>query len=244
MILLGSFAPSGSVASHTANTEPYSSQCVLCQTDKHPLYACPKFKDMSHDCKIATLKSNNLCMNCFSSNHFVKQCKSVHRCKRCQKPHHTLLHVDSVPINSSRVAEPPSTIPISSSPAAILQNVPASSSPATPPLAINPVAPPFVLKGVELLSVPQSELPRISNVITSAAVWLKSNTSLMTCRVLVCAPDGTRVEARALLDNGSSVSFVSERLAQTLRLPRTSQRARISGVAGIQYISLLTPVCC
>ena len=203
---------------------------------------------MSHDCKIATLKSNNLCMNCFSSNHFVKQCKSVHRCKRCQKPHHTLLHVDSVPINSSRVAELPSTIPISSSPAAILQNVPASSSPAailqnvpassspaTPPLAINPVAPPFVPKRVELLSVPQSELP--SDVITSAAVRLKSNTLLMTCRVLVCAPDGTRVEARALLDNGSSASFVSERLAQTLRLPRTSQRARISGVAGIQYHS-------
>ena len=113
--------------------------------------------------------------------------------------------------------------------------MPASSSPATPPLAINPVAPPFVPKGMELLSVPQSELP--SDVITSAAVRLKSNTLLMTCRVLVCAPDGTRVEARALLDNGSSASFVSERLAQTLRLPRTSQRARISGVAGIQYHS-------
>ena len=38
------FAPSGSVASHTANTEPYSSQCILCKPDKHPLYACPKFK--------------------------------------------------------------------------------------------------------------------------------------------------------------------------------------------------------
>ena len=33
-----------------------------------------------------------------------------------------------------------------------------------------------------------------------------------------------------MLDNGSSASFVSERLAQTLRLPRTSQ---ISGIAGI-----------
>ena len=133
--------------------------------------------------------------------------------------------MDSVPINSSPDAEPPSTIPISSSPAAILQNVPASSSPATPPLAINPVAPPFVPKGMELLSVPQSELP--SDVITSAAVRLKSNTLLMTCQVLVCAPDGTRVEARTLLDNGSSASFVSEHLAQTLQLPRTSQRARM-----------------
>ena len=53
----------------------------------------------------------------------------------------------------------------------------------------------------------------------------------------MCASDGTRVEARALLDNGSSASFVSERLAQTLRLPRTSQKARISGVAGITHHS-------
>ncbi len=57
-------------------------------------------------------KLTTLCMNCFSSNHFVKHCKSVHRCKRCQKPHHTLLHVantDASPatIRYSNIAAPP-----------------------------------------------------------------------------------------------------------------------------------------
>lgn len=52
------------------------------------------------------------------------------------------------------------------------------------------------------------------------------------------APDGTSVEARALLDNASSASFVSERLAQTLRLPTINQKARISGVAGLSHHSL------
>ena len=52
----------------------------------------------------------------------------------------------------------------------------------------------------------------------------------MTCCVLVEAPDGSTTEARALLDSGSSVS---ERLAQRLRLPRSSQNTLISSVAGL-----------
>lgn len=59
----------------------------------------------------------------------------------------------------------------------------------------------------------------------------------MTCRVLICAPDGTSVEARALLDNASSASFVSQRLAQSLHLPRAKQNARISGIAGLSHNS-------
>ena len=62
---------------------------------------------------------------------------------------------------------------------------------------------------------------------------IKSNVLLMTCRILVEAPDGSSVEARALLDKGSSASFVSTRLAQSSRLPRSHQSVRISGVAGL-----------
>ena len=47
------------------------------------------------------------------------------------------------------------------------------------------------------------------------------------------APDGSFMKARALLDSASSASFVSERLAQALNLPRSSQSALISGVAGL-----------
>ena len=66
---------------------------------------------------------------------------------------------------------------------------------------------------------------------------LSSNVLLMTCRVLVVAPDGSTVNARALLDSGSTVSFVSERLAQALRLPRSQQQAMIYGVAGLAHRS-------
>jgi hypothetical protein len=62
---------------------------------------------------------------------------------------------------------------------------------------------------------------------------LKSNALLMTCRVSVIAPDGSSVEARALLDNASSASFVSERLVQCLSLPRFNQHVRVSGIGGV-----------
>ena len=177
------FSSSKPVALFAANTEPTASRCVACETEKHPLYACTKFKSMPHAEKVSTLKSNDLCMNCLGSGHFVRQCKSVHRCKRCQKPHHTLLHVDETPStpSPSKAAEKP--------------------------------------------------------VVSNTAVGLKSSSLLMTCRVMVSAPDGSSVEARAILDSASSASFVSERLAQSLCLPRHNQNARISGIAGISHKS-------
>ena len=159
--------------------------CVLCQTNKHPLYTCAKFKSLPHDRMLSTLREHNLCMNCLRPGHFVKQCKSQHRCRRCQRAHHTLLHVESPP----------------------------APTPPTPPSTNEPT------------------------VGSHAALGLVSTSLLMTCRVTVDAPDGSVVEARALLDSASSASFVSERLAQSLSLPRSPQSTRISGVAGLTHKS-------
>ena len=103
---------------------------------------------------------------------------SAHKCKVCQKPHHTLLHS-----NTPRVQDQPA---------------------------------------------PQN----VTLVGTHAVSRVKL---LMTTRVLVTAPDGSTIEARALLDNASSASFISERLAHCLSLPRASQSLRISGVGGMSH---------
>ena len=73
----------------------------------------------------------------------------------------------------------------------------------------------------------------VTHDASNAAMRLKSNALLMTCCVLVVAPDGSSVEARALLDNASSASFVSERLVQSLSLPRVNQHVRVSGIGGL-----------
>ena len=163
----------------------------MCKIDKHPLYVCSRFKSQPHDKMIAILRANDLCMNCLKSGHYVKQCKSLHRCQKCQKPHHTLLHVEN--------KEPP---------------------PPPPSTATN---------------VPD---PTINPVHVHATTGVTSNSLLMTCRILVDAPDGTSVEARALLDCASSASFISERLTQSLCLPRSSQNVRISSVAGLSWLSI------
>ena len=56
----------------------------------------------------------------------------------------------------------------------------------------------------------------INPVLAHVASGLASNSLLMTCRIVVNVPDGSTVEARALLGCASSASFVLERLTQSL----------------------------
>ena len=181
--------PSGSgkhVAAFPANPDTGNSHCVLCISECHPLYVCPKFKLLSHDESLSTLKRNNLCINCLGGGHFIKQCRSSRQCKKCQRSHHTLLHSESRNSAESNLA--PSVGP--------------NTSPTQP------------------------------CVTSNIAMKLRSSSLLMTCRVLVDAPDGMPMEARALPDNASSALFISECLVQSLDLLRVHQNVCVSGIAG------------
>lgn len=131
---------------------------------------CMAVLSSTHDQKLSVLKAHNMCLNCLGPGHFVRNCQSNSHCQRCQKPHHTLLHVES------RSEEPPP--PTSATP---------TSEPRDPP-------------------APVSSHTAVGSLL------------LMTCNVLAMSPNGSSMQARALLDGGSSVSFVSERLTQCLRL--------------------------
>ena len=181
----GTFPNSKTVPSCAIKLDSSNSQCLLCKTEKHPLYSCPRFKSLPHDKKVSFVKVNNLCMNCLGKGHFVTDCKSLYRCKRCQNPHHTALHIDT----SRR------------------HQFPGSDSSTT--------------------------LPIQGEVSANTAIKLKSSSFLMTCRIRIVSPNGSSIEARALLDSALSASFVSERLAQTLQLKHSRQRISVSGIGGI-----------
>ena len=156
---------------------------ISCGTEKHQLYTCTKFRSLSHAEKIDLLRSKNYCTNCLCPGHFVRRCKSLNHCKRCQRPHHTLLHQ-------------------------VKEDV-----------------------------TPKAEVPAVTNTTsesTTMHVSVSSNILLMMCQVIVQTPQGV-VKARALLDTGSSASFVTEHLAQSLHLRRLTQNARICGIAGIPH---------
>ena len=174
--------------SHASSVSTANNHCVMCKTENHPLYACTRFKALSRDKMIETLKSNNPCMNCLRPGHYAKQCTSLGKCRRCQRPHHTLIHNEAV----------------------------AGQSDASPQASTV-----------------------TTTAYTNAATGFTSNTLLMTCQLLVHSPDGATLKARALLDSASSTSFISERLTQALRLPKSSQSIRISGIAGLSHRSPL-----
>ena len=180
-----------SVVSHAGIADPVP-LCVVCKSERHPLYICQKFKSFPHERMLSTLRSNNLCINCLKPGHFTKECQSSNRCKRCQKPHHTLLHLETRSGSTQISTGDPPTHD----------------------------------------SRPQSDATE-TRVLSHATIGIQANMLLMTSYVTVEAPDGTAVRARALLDSASSASFVSERLAQSLKLSRTRQSTHISGVAGL-----------
>ena len=186
--------PPGREFSHLTHAQdPSSSDCVVCN-EKHPLYACKTFKALSHDKMMEVTRSHNLCLNCLKPGHYSKKCASLSKCCKCQRPHHTLLHIESKPETQA------------------LFSTTGQSEPITMP---------------------------VSN---HAATGFGSNALLMTCQVLVHFPDGIALKARALLDSGSSTSFVSDRLVQNLQLPKTSRDIKISGIAGITHHSPLHSV--
>jgi hypothetical protein len=95
--------------------------------------------------------------------HFVKNCRSSHRCRVCQKPYHTLLHIEDK---------------------AVTHNYPLQTL--------------FRMLFLQLIQ------------LQPASHGINSNKLLITCRVLI--------EPRALLDSGSSVSFISEYLGRSYRI--------------------------
>lgn len=52
------FTPAKPVASFAASADTPTSNCILCSTEKHPLYVCSKFRALTHDKMVSLLKTN------------------------------------------------------------------------------------------------------------------------------------------------------------------------------------------
>ena len=137
------------------------------------------FQALSHERKIGVVKDDKLCMNSLGAGHFVKEYPSSQKCKKCNQPHHSWLHID--PKSEKRKAG-------------------SHSGESTDIVIAN-----------------------VSRTVEHRQVLL------MTCKIQTLGPDGSSKQARALLDSASSTSFVTERLAQQLRLKRKRLNVSITG---------------
>lgn len=105
---------SGAPASPLTNRPPPKFPCVCCKAH-HFLIDCVSFKSMSPVNRYEVIRANNLCCNCFGSNHTTKACLKPPRCNQCAKSHHTLLHFGNPPSSVSESAKPSNTPPVSTS---------------------------------------------------------------------------------------------------------------------------------
>lgn len=95
----------------------------------------------------------------------------------------------------------------------------------------------FKVEKVTTPSSPQnsveSKQTEVNSLFASSNARLRSHVLLATARVQVSASSGRTVSVRALLDQGSEITFITERLAQDLKLKRLRMPISISAVGGV-----------
>ena len=84
---------------HVATTPTnFKYDCVLCSPEKHPLYLCPKWLKLTVQQRLDIVKQKKLCCNCLAPGHTPDVCRSRYKCKECQQPHNSTLHVSQGPV--------------------------------------------------------------------------------------------------------------------------------------------------
>ncbi|XP_063836816.1 uncharacterized protein LOC135085961 [Ostrinia nubilalis] len=178
-----------------------STNCPICNNN-HYLYRCSKFMKLSPDERLLTVLKLEFCQNCLYA-HEDSQCTSPKRCKVCKKPHNTALHEAYANVNLAQQS--------SNRPAESTRSSPVPTTPITNKLQI---------------STHQDNKQHIVNHVATN----DEEILLTTISIKVKTADGTYVTLRALLDQGSQISLISENAAQMLGLPRQRYHASVSGI--------------
>ena len=84
--------------SYSANVDP---NCITCKSNTHLLYNCKIFQAYPHSRKLSMAKDNRLFLNCLKPGHFVANCPWSQKCKKCNKSHHTCLHINNKEIKTT-----------------------------------------------------------------------------------------------------------------------------------------------
>ena len=79
-------------------------RCPLCDKP-HDLNDCESFKKKSKAERRMVLMEKSLCIGCYGRNHVSENCKKKRECKKCKKPHPTLLHIDGFTLVKESSAE-------------------------------------------------------------------------------------------------------------------------------------------
>ncbi|XP_055604027.1 uncharacterized protein LOC129752265 [Uranotaenia lowii] len=195
--------------SHTGAQQKFS--CPFCEESMHSVFKCAKFAEMKVSDRVELVKKRSLCLNCLSPGHIARFCIKG-SCQSCGRGHHTLLHAGppisqfcSEQLRVPQQVNPDNQTQISHNPSQSMDN---------------------------LLSSNATDYPSTSHSsITPTNPKTFSNTVLLTTAVVMIEDgDGNTIPARALLDSGSQLCFMTEKIAQSLKFHRRQQYLPVEGI--------------
>lgn len=236
-------------ASDYGNIKGTQSQtCVFCHKSGHRIYSCFAFKNISHQEKSKFVKVNRLCFNCLGK-HNLEKCSSSQKCSLCSKPHNTLLHFNKeIEEQQSRNNSPNNT---THRPAVSSRNNPQtqhSSQPRFQPNSSNHIPrnnsefstqnePSIVsfsgeVSGVNSRGSNSENNIKLSNSSSHSALSIKnSHILLATVEVILYSKQGEPIQVKALLDTGTQISLITQKLVTKLKCNTYDVSMNISGIS-------------
>ena len=179
-------------------------ECKYCK-ENHKIIHCKSFIKIDVNAKREFVKQNSLCFNCIGNNHSAGQCLSSAVCRICRRKHHSLLHPAGLVNTDDRSDNNNSNVPRNENKADAAQNVKPSGS---------------------------TNSDTVATFFSANQVHRTNQVLLATVLVNATANNGSYHTIRALLDQGSQASFVTEATAQYLGLKKMPVRGYISGLEG------------
>ncbi|XP_018358630.1 PREDICTED: uncharacterized protein LOC108758261 [Trachymyrmex cornetzi] len=170
--------------------------CSLC-SDKHHPSNCPQYRSKLLKQKLELVAKHKLCYNCLGI-HRVVACRTVKRCLKCGRKHHTSIHSGSS--QSTKVKSD--------------SNEPAKAGKQSTCYCY-----------LHLGSSSGYALDPNRNRSYSSGIIGHGSSRILS-------PNGNVITVRALIDQGSEVSLITERIVQRLRMTRTHSTVPLTGIDG------------
>lgn len=223
-------------SSFVTSTPEFS--CYVCKANGHRIFDCARFLRLRPTERLQTVKRLQLCINCLRSNHTARDCNSS-SCFKCNARHNTLLH------DTQQQQGPRSTASSSSrQPSSAAAAAPTSRGTASASRSSNTVSRSNQSANNEIIrpSSSSSQTGPAQNQQSTPApsslnAMVGSQVMLATAVIEVINASGTRVPCRALLDSGSQINIISERMVNELGLKRTRISVPVSGVGGAETVA-------
>lgn len=189
------------IKSHATVAASPIKPCPLC-SENHYLRMCTAFLQSSVADRRNIAKQKRICFNCLVHGHFITECKNRRRCQVCNQNHHTLLHQHDSSTSELNPSAAPQITPAAQHSAPSTNSAAASSS----------------QLHSSVVSHTASHSARPAKVLLATAI------------IKAVSSTGDLHSLRALIDQGSEVSFLTENAAQLLQLPGVAANWPVHGI--------------